>query len=73
MAIAALLVDAGAIYFTKQQLDTANFQDAIKLIRNDNRAFWCGRAGASIVQDAVGKPFCAVQIPQYQIPEEGGE
>jgi hypothetical protein len=74
MAVAALLAGAGAVYFTKQQLDNANFNDAIGLIRNDSRAFWCDRAGASIVQDAGGKPFCAVSMPKYQGGEEkGGE
>lgn len=72
MAVAALLAGAGAVYFTKQNLDTANFNDAIGLIRNDTRAFWCERAQASIVQDAGGKPFCAVSMPRYQIPEEEG-
>lgn len=73
MAVAALLAGAGAVYFTKQQLDNANFQDAIGLIRNDDEAYWCGRAEASIVQDAGGRPFCAVSMPRYQIPEQAEE
>lgn len=68
--IAALLAGAVAVYFTKQQLDNANFQDAIQLIRNDTRAFWCERAQASIVQDAGGNPFCAVSMPKYLMTEE---
>lgn len=70
MAIAAILAGGGTVYFTKQQLDTANFQDAIGLIRNDDDAYWCKHAQASIIQDAGGKPFCAVSMPKYQIEEE---
>lgn len=70
MAVAALLAGTGAVYFTKQQLDTANFQDAIGLIRNDTRAFWCERAGvATPIQDATGGYFCPISMPRYQIPE----
>ncbi|MCV0349030.1 MULTISPECIES: hypothetical protein [Alphaproteobacteria] len=46
MAIAALLAGGGAVYFTKQKLDNANFQDAINLIQNDDDAYWCGAAQA---------------------------
>lgn len=71
MAIAALLAGAGAVYFTKQNLDTANFQDAIGLIRNDARAFWCERAGvATPIQDATGEYFCPIRMPRYQGGEE---
>jgi hypothetical protein len=73
MAVAALLAGTGAVYFTKQNLDTANFNDAIGLIRNDSRAFWCDRAGvATPIQDATGGYFCPIRMPRYQ-PEEGGE
>ena len=37
MEIAAILAGTEAIYFTKQNLDTANFKDAISLIANDTR------------------------------------
>lgn len=71
--LAALLAGAGAVYFTKQQLDNANFNDAIGLIRNDTRAFWCERAGgATPIQDATGAYFCPVRMPRYQGGEEGG-
>jgi hypothetical protein len=73
MAIAAILAGAGAVYFTKQNLDTANFNDAIGLIRNDTQAFWCERAGVAIpIQDATGGYFCPVRMPRYQGGEEGG-
>ena len=72
MAIAALLAGGGAVYFTKQQLDTANFQDAIGLIRNDSRAFWCERPGvATPIQDATGEYFCPIRMEKYQGGEEG--
>lgn len=59
----------GAVYFTKQDLDTANFNDAIQLIRNGTRAFWCQRVQASTAQDAGGRPFCANQPLGYQVEE----
>jgi len=71
MAAAALLAGARAVYFTKQNLDTANFNDAIGLIRNNSRAFWCERAGvATPIQDATGGYFCPVRMKKYQ---GGGE
>lgn len=69
MIIAAGLAAAGAVYFTKQQLDTANFQDAIQLIQNDDDAYWCGSARASIVQDRDGTHYCAIAMPNYVEPE----
>ncbi|MDO5612249.1 MAG: hypothetical protein Q4G14_03285 [Paracoccus sp. (in: a-proteobacteria)] len=72
MAITAILAGAGAVYFTKQNLDTASFTDAIQRIQNDDDAFWCKRAAASIVQDATGAYFCAIRMEKYQ-SEEGGE
>lgn len=74
MAIAAILAGAGAVYFTKQNLDTANFQDAIGLIRNDTQAFWCERAGVSTpIQDATGGYFCPVRMTRYQAPKQAEE
>ena len=69
MLVAAGLAGAGAVYYTKQNLDTANFADAIQLIQNDNDAYWCGSANAHIVQDNDGTHYCAVQMPKYQVPE----
>jgi hypothetical protein len=69
MALAALLASAGAVYFTKQNLDTANFNDAIGLIRNDTRALWCERAGvATPIQDATGGYFCPIRMEKHQTP-----
>lgn len=70
MLIAALLAGGAADYFTKQKLDNANFQNAIQLIQNDDDAYWCGSARASIVQDNQGTHYCAIAMPKYQIPEE---
>ena len=43
---------AGAVSWTKQNLDTVNFTDAISLIQNDDDAYWCERAGvATPIQD----------------------
>lgn len=39
MLVAAMLAGGGAAFFTKQQLDTANFADAIGLIQNDDRNY----------------------------------
>lgn len=73
MAIAALLAGGGAVYFTKQKLDNANLQDAINLIKNDDDAYWCGAAQASIVQDRDRTHYCAIQMPGYQVPEANGK
>lgn len=70
MAVAGILAGGGAIYWTKQNLNTANFQGAIELIRNDSLVFWCDGVQASIVQTAGEKSFCAVAVPKYQIPRE---
>lgn len=73
MIVAAGLAGAGAVYFTKQNLDTANFADAIRLIQNDDDAYWCGSARASIVQDNDGTHYCAVAMLDYVVPEEPTE
>lgn len=73
MAIAAALVGGGSVYFTKQKLDNANFQDAISLIQNDDDAYWCERAEASIVQDREGTHYCAIAMPKFQAEEEPAE
>lgn len=69
-----VVVDACAgrlgIRFTKQNLDTANFQNAIGYIHNDDDGYWCGRASASIVQDRDGTHYCAIQMPNYVVPVE---
>ncbi|MHA3916260.1 hypothetical protein [Halovulum sp. GXIMD14793] len=72
MLISAALAGAGAVFFTKQNLNTANFADAIRLIQSDDDAYWCGRAGASIVQDQNGAHYCAIAMTEYR-PEEPAE
>ncbi|MEM9638010.1 MAG: hypothetical protein AAGA94_10225, partial [Pseudomonadota bacterium] len=64
------LAAAPAVYFTKQNLDTANVADAVQLIQLDDDAYWCGSARASIVQDRNGTQYCAISMPEYQPPEE---
>ena len=73
MILAALLAGGGAVFFTKHSLNTANFADAIRLIQNDDDAYWCGSARAHIVQDSDGTHYCAIQMPDYVAPREGGE
>ena len=73
MLVAAGLAGAGAVYFTKQQLDTANFQDPIRLIQNDDDAYWCGRANGQNIQGASGTYFCAVPMGQFQETVEPAE
>jgi hypothetical protein len=50
MALTALLVGSGAVYFTKQNLDTANFQYAARLIQNDSDAHWCNSAKGQAIK-----------------------
>ncbi len=71
MLIAAALVGAGAVYFTKQNLDTANFADAIRLIQNDDDAYWCQQqARAATFKSEQGNWYCAIAMPKYQEPEQ---
>lgn len=71
MVIAALLAGGGAVFFTKQNLDTANFADAVRLIQNDDRNYWCGTAAnAPLIQYRDGTQYCAIAKPRYQVPEE---
>jgi hypothetical protein len=70
MAIAAVLAGAGAVYFTEQKLDNANFQDAISLIQNDDDAYWCKRANTHIIKGNLGTHGCAIVMPKYQSEEE---
>lgn len=69
MLVSAALAAARAVYFTKQELDTASFADAISLIQNDDDAYWCGSTQASIVQDNQGTHYCAIAMPNYTEPE----
>lgn len=65
MLISAGLAGAAAVYFTKQQLDTANFQDAITFIQNDDDAYWCDRADGQTISGQSGAKFCAIHMPNY--------
>lgn len=75
MTIAALLAGGGAVFFTKQNLDTANFKEAVKLIASDDDAYWCRQqARAATFKSEQGNWYCAIHMPQYQEPEdEAGE
>lgn len=72
--VAAALAGGGAVYFAKQNLDTANFADAVRLIQNDDLNYWCGTAAnAPLIQDRDGTQYCAIAMPQYQAEEDGAE
>ena len=61
-------------FHSARRPDTANFADAIRLIQNDDRNYWCGTAAqAPVITDREGLSYCAVQMPNYVTPEEGGE
>ncbi len=71
MLISAALAGGGAVYFTKQELDTANFADAIGYIQNDDDAYWCQqRARAATFKSEQGNWYCAIAMPRYQEPAE---
>ena len=73
MLIAAALAGAEAVYFTKQRLDTANFDDAIRLIQNAADAYWCRQqVRAATFQSEASDWYCAVGLPKYQ-EQEGAE
>lgn len=73
MAVAALLAGGGAVYFTKQQLNNANFTDAVRLIQNDDDAYWCNSAKGQTVKANDGSWFCAVGMTKYQEPQSETE
>ena len=73
MVVSAGLAGAGAVYFTKQELDSANFADAIQLIQNDDDAYWCQRADGQIINSQSGSKFCAIHMPNYVEPEPAAE
>jgi hypothetical protein len=72
MLFAAGLAGTGAIYFTKQNLDTTRFDETLRFIVDDGNAYWCNRTDAAIINDRNGKWYCAIPMPKYQEPEEGG-
>lgn len=70
MIIAAALAGAGAVYLTKQELGTANFNSAIRLIATDSDSFWCDKAKGQIVSSQSGEKHCAIYMPEFQKQEE---
>ena len=70
MVVAALLAGGGAVFFTKQQLDTANFYSAIRLIATDSDSFWCDKAKGQIVSSKSGDKHCAIYMPEFREQEE---
>lgn len=71
MLVAAALAGTAAVYFTKQELNTANFLDAISLIQSDDDAYWCRQqARAATFKSEQGNWYCAVQMPKFQAPEQ---
>jgi len=69
MLVATALAGGGAVYFTKQELDNANFADAIQLIQSDDEGYWCGSARAATFKSEAGGWYCGVHMPKYVEPE----
>lgn len=70
MIVAAALAGGGAVYFTKQELDTANFNSAIRLIATDSDSYWCDKAQGQIVSSKSGDKHCAIYMPEFLEQQE---
>jgi hypothetical protein len=73
MAVAAILAGGGAFFAAKANIERDDFQRSVQLISQDDDASWCGFASAPIIQDRNGLSYCAIQMPEYQVPEEPAE
>jgi len=65
------MVPCGAYYYSNANIVKNDFQRSVQLIFQDDDTTWCGFANASITQDRNGLSYCAIQMPVYQLPEEG--
>ncbi len=72
MLIAAGLAGAGAAFFyAKANIAKAGFSEAIRLIQNDDDGQWCTKyASAQIIDGRDDSKFCAIHMPELQVPEE---
>ncbi len=71
--MAAILAGGGAFFAAKANIERDDFQRSVQLISQDDDASWCGFASAPIIQDRNGLSYCAIQMPEYQVPEEPAE
>ncbi|MFD1059415.1 hypothetical protein ACFQ1N_13230 [Paracoccus fistulariae] len=49
MLVAAGLAGAGAVYFAKDQIRANDFDRSVRLITQDDDAYWCGQAKGQII------------------------
>ncbi|PKQ10536.1 MAG: hypothetical protein CVT70_19135 [Alphaproteobacteria bacterium HGW-Alphaproteobacteria-1] len=73
MILAALLAGGGAFYFAKANIKAQDFNRSVALITQDDDAGWCNVAQAPIIQDRNGVSYCAIAMPEYQVPDDGAE
>lgn len=69
MLIAALLAGGGAFYYAQATIREQDFNRSVQLISQDDDARWCGIANGQIIQDRNGTSYCAITMPEYQVPE----
>ncbi|EEE35516.1 hypothetical protein RKLH11_4194 [Rhodobacteraceae bacterium KLH11] len=69
MLVSAGLAGAGAFYFAKDQIRANDFDRSIRLITQDDDAYWCGQAKGQIINSQAGSKFCAIHMPNYVEPE----
>lgn len=69
MAVAAALAGGGAFYFAKANIERDDFSRSIQLISQDDNASWCRLANGQGVKGESGTQYCAIAMPEYQVPE----
>ena len=70
MLVAAALAGAAGYFFVKDQIRTNDFDRSVRLITQDDDAYWCGQADGQIINSQSGSKFCAIHMPEYQAPEQ---
>lgn len=68
MAVAAGLAGGGAFYYAQTTVIANDFSRSVQLITQDYDAGWCDIANGQNVQGSSGAWFCAVPMPQFQVP-----
>ncbi|EEE35041.1 hypothetical protein RKLH11_4046 [Rhodobacteraceae bacterium KLH11] len=69
MLVSAALAGAGAFFFAKDQIRANDFDRSVRLITQDDDAYWCSQADGQIINSQLGAKFCAVHMPNYVVPK----
>ena len=69
MLISAALAGGGAFYFAADQIRANDFDRSIRLITQDDDAYWCGQAKGQIINGTDGSKHCAMYMQKYFEPK----